>query len=69
MDENKHILVKVKACFTLREKSPCSQFFWSVFNRNMGKHGPEKLTIRTLFTCDPHSGTLLKRRSNTVALL
>ena len=24
MDENKHILVKVKACFTLREKSPCS---------------------------------------------
>ena len=24
MGENKHILVKVKACFTLREKSPYS---------------------------------------------
>ena len=25
-------------------------YFWSIFNPNMGKHGPEKLHIWTLFT-------------------
>ena len=51
---------------TLREKCPYSEFFWSVisriwteygemlcispYSRNVGKCGPEKLRIRTLFT-------------------
>ena len=55
--------------FVLREKCPCSGFFWSVFSHiridteylsgfstNAGKNGPEKLKIRILFTqCWPIS--------------
>ena len=53
---------------TLREKFPFLEFFWlvcifpalglnteryGVFSPNVGKYGPEKLRIRTLFTqCD-----------------
>ena len=36
--------------FTLREKCPYSEFFWSVFSPNAGKYGPEKLRKRPLFT-------------------
>ena len=52
--------------FSLREKCPYSEFFWSVFariqtehgeipylsifNPNVGKYGPEKLQIWKLFT-------------------
>ena len=49
--------------YSLRENSPYSEFFWSVFSRiwteygdlsvfspNAGQYGPEKLRIRTLFT-------------------
>ena len=50
-----------KSKFTLSEKCPYSEFFWSVFLRiwteylsilspNAGKYGPEKLRIWTLFT-------------------
>ena len=42
---------------TLREKSPCSEFFWFVLSQiragsspNAGRYAPEKLLIRTLFT-------------------
>ena len=56
IDEIEHI--------SLREKCPYSEFFWfvlfrirteygeylTVFSPNAGKHGPEKLRIRTLFT-------------------
>ena len=33
----------------LREKCPYLEFYWSVFSLNVGKYGPEKLRIRTLF--------------------
>ena len=33
----------------LCKKCPYSEFFWSVFSRNAGKYGPEKLRLRTLF--------------------
>ena len=36
--------------YTLREKCPYSEFFWSVFSPNAGNKGPEKLRIQTLFT-------------------
>ena len=36
--------------FHIRKKCPYSKFFWSVFNPNAGKCGPEKFKIRTLFT-------------------
>ena len=49
----------LKYASALFEKCPYSQFLWSVFSRirteyvfgpNVGKYGPEKLHIRTLFT-------------------
>ena len=36
--------------FSLHEKCPYSEFFWSVFSLNAVKYGPEKLPIRTLFS-------------------
>ena len=36
--------------FTLRQKCPCSKFFWFVFSRISWKNRPEKLHIRTFFT-------------------
>ena len=36
--------------FSLHEKYPYSEFFWSVFSLNAVKYGPEKLPIRTLFS-------------------
>ena len=58
-----HQQVRLLVRFTVREKCPYSEFFWSVFSRiwteygeisvfspNAGKYGPEKLQIRTLFT-------------------
>ena len=44
------IKVFVSIKLSLREKYPHSKFFWSVFNPNAGKYGPEELRIRTLFT-------------------
>ena len=35
---------------SLREKCPYSEFFWSLFSRDAGIYGPEKLRIQTLFT-------------------
>ena len=36
-------------CTSLREKCPCSEFFWSIFSRIPTEYGPENLRIRTLF--------------------
>ena len=47
---NVAITDKKEKTITLHEKCPYSEFFWSVFSPNMGKYGPEKLRIRTLFT-------------------
>ena len=44
------IILKIKLAFTLHEKCPYSEFFWSVLSPNAGKYGPEKLRVRTLFT-------------------
>ena len=44
----------LRSRYTLHEKCPYLKFFWSVFSPNAGKHGPEKLRIRTLFTQGPH---------------
>ena len=35
---------------SLHEKCLYSEFFWSIFSPNAGKHGPEKLHIQTLLT-------------------
>ena len=36
--------------FSLREKCPYSEVFWSAFSPDEGESGPERLRIRTLFT-------------------
>ena len=36
--------------YSLREKYPYSEFFWSIFSPNTGKYEPEKLQIRKIFT-------------------
>ena len=36
--------------YSLQEKYPYSEFFWSTFSPNTGKYEPEKLQIRKIFT-------------------
>ena len=41
--------LKVSEKYSLHEKCPYSEFFWSVFSPNAGKYGTEKLRIRIVF--------------------
>ena len=49
--------------WTLCEKSPYSEFFWSVFSPNAGKYRPEKLRIQTLFMQWKTISNLLSKRT------
>ena len=58
---------------SLLEKCPYSKFFWSLFLRirtdvfspNVGKYGPEKLRIRTLFTQYFHTSRITSQMKNS----
>ena len=45
--------------FSLREKCPNSELFWSVFSLNTGKYGPEKTPyLETFYAVSVNKGFL-----------